>query len=72
MPFYDLRCANCSKEFNIMASVAARMEQRIACPQCGAYDLSPVFKAAHFQIKKDDAPACPHSHMCGAGCKHAH
>ncbi|MCL2496525.1 MAG: zinc ribbon domain-containing protein [Clostridiales bacterium] len=72
MPFYDLCCSKCNKEFNILATVAARMEKQIACPKCGSYDLSPVFKAAHFQIKKDEAPACPNSHICGAGCHHGH
>lgn len=71
MPFYDLRCVSCDKEFNIKASVTERMEQGIPCPQCGGYDLIPVFKAAHFTVK-EAAPQCPNSHVCGAGCRHAH
>lgn len=73
MPFYDLRCLSCNKEFNIKATVEERTAQRIPCPHCGSHDLSPVFKAAHFSIK-ENAPACPNSHMCGAGggCRHAH
>ena len=71
MPFYDLRCAKCDTEFNILATVAARMARQIACPQCGADDLAPIFKTAHFHVKKDEAPACPNSHICGAACHHA-
>ena len=72
MPFYDLRCAACGEEFNIRATLAQREQQQIACPACGAYDLAPVFKVARFAVKTADAPACPNSHICGAGCRHAH
>ena len=68
MPLYDLRCIACGLEFNVLASLADREGRRIACPDCGAADMQPVFKAMHFQIKKEAAPACPHSQTCG-GCQ---
>jgi putative FmdB family regulatory protein len=72
MPFYDLRCTACGEEFNIRASVAEREQQKIACPACGLYDLRPVFKAAHFSVKTEEAPACPNSQICGARCNPVH
>jgi putative FmdB family regulatory protein len=71
MPFYDLRCAVCGQEFNIRATVAEREERQIPCPVCGAHDLQPVFRAANFTVKAAASPACPNSHICGAGCHHA-
>ena len=70
MPFYDLRCLACGEEFNIRATVAEREQGQITCPDCGAADLQLVFKATHFTVKTDSAPACPHSHICGAHCQH--
>lgn len=71
MPFYDLRCAKCKKEFNIKASISDKTERRIPCPECGSYDMESVFKAAPFYIKGNKAPDCPNSHICGTGCRHA-
>lgn len=71
MPYYDLRCVKCGKEFNSKASIADRTEGRIPCPACGAYDMETVFKAAPAYIKSREASECPNSHICGAGCRHA-
>lgn len=70
MPFYDLRCKTCGEEFNIRAALAERLERKIPCPACGEHDLAPIFKAAHFSVKAEAAPACPHSHICGPSCRH--
>lgn len=71
MPFYDLRCKKCENEFRASASMSERTEKKIACPDCGGNELDAVFKTANFSVK-NNAPACPNSHICGAGCAHAH
>ena len=71
MPFYDLHCPECDKEFNIYASMADKSEKRIQCPVCGSYDLETVFKGSPAYIKSRKAPECPNSHVCGASCRHA-
>jgi len=70
MPFYDLHCHKCDKEFNISASMTDKSEMRIPCPECGAFDLKTVFKTAPAYIKGSKAPDCPRRHVCGAGCQH--
>ena len=72
MPFYDLRCVKCDKEFNIMASMADKSERRIPCPECGSTDMETVYNFAPAYIKGvgDRIPACPNSHACGARCPH--
>ena len=77
MPFYDLHCGSCDKEFNIMATMAEKTERRIACPICGSTDMSTVYKSAPFFIKsggRGEVPACAQGNICGAsgmGCPHA-
>jgi len=75
MPFYDLRCPKCDKEFNISATMTDKIEKRIPCPECGATDLVTVYKSAPWVIKSASASMgaakCPNSHVCGAGCRHA-
>ena len=74
MPFYDLHCVNCDKEFNIMASMADKTERRIPCPECGSLDMETVYIAAPAYIKRgggDEMPACPNIRSCGAGCQNA-
>ena len=73
MPFYDLRCEKCDKEFNIMALMSDKTERRIPCPECGSMDMETVYKSAPYYIKSssNSAPACPNSHTCGASCPHS-
>ena len=71
MPFYDLRCASCDKEFNIPASAADKKAKRIPCPECGSFDLQTVYKGAPAYIKSAKAVPCPNRRACGAGCPHA-
>ena len=74
MPFYDLRCAECDKVYNIRASMADKVGRRIPCPDCGSLNLETVFLSAPAYVKSGGAPAavaCPNSHTCGAGCPHA-
>ena len=77
MPFYDLRCPSCDKEFNIPASAADKKAKRIPCPECGSRDLQTVYKGAPAYIKtttsksKSAAADCPNRRVCGAGCPNA-
>ena len=72
MPFYDLSCPKCEKEFNIMASMADKTEKRIPCPECGSLELITVYKGAPAYVRGGgEAAACPNSHVCGASCRHA-
>jgi len=74
MPFYDLYCSACDKEFNIRASMAEKTERRIPCPECGSTDMKTVYNSAPAYIKSggDSMPACPNSSSCGAsGCRFA-
>ena len=71
MPFYDLRCEKCDKEFNILASVTEKSNRRIPCPECGSVDLKTVYKGAPAYIKTAKTPECPNRHICGEGCHHA-
>ncbi|MCL1834777.1 MAG: zinc ribbon domain-containing protein [Oscillospiraceae bacterium] len=73
MPFYDLRCNKCDKEYNIMASMADKAARKIPCPDCGSTSLETVYKSAPFFIKGGQSSAqaeCPNSHTCGASCPH--
>ena len=73
MPFYDLHCGECNKEFNIMATIADKTERRIPCPECGSTQLETVYNAAPAYIKSggNAMPACPNISACGAGCPHS-
>jgi len=71
MPFYDLHCPGCDKDFNVRATVTDKTEKRIACPECGSNQLETIFSPVNFHVKKGAPPACPNSHVCGAGCRHA-
>ena len=70
MPFYDLYCAQCNKEFNIMASMSDKTERNIPCPDCGSMDLSNVYKSAPAYIKSRVAQ-CPNATSACGGCRHA-
>ena len=70
MPFYDLRCACCDKEFNIMATMTDKTERRIPCPECGSNEMDTVYKSAPFYIKgsREEVPVCANRGVCGMGC----
>ena len=72
MPFYDLHCASCGVDSNISASIADKVEKKIACPECGSHELETIYRTVNIHVKRDEAPACPNSHICGAGCRHGH
>lgn len=73
MPFYDLRCDICDKEYNIMATMSDKTNRLIPCPDCGSTELKTVYNAAPYYIKSGQAaaPACENSHVCGASCPHS-
>ena len=70
MPFYDLSCPECEKEFNIFASVKDKTEKRIPCPECGSLDLKTVYKGAPAYIKSTKTLDCPNRSVCPS-CPHA-
>jgi len=71
MPFYDLKCKNCGKEFNIMAKMSERENKLVKCPDCGDSELETIYKSVNVvQSRKPEAPACPNAHICGANCRH--
>lgn len=75
MPFYELRCKSCGREFEQRASIAERTEKKIPCPDCGGVEMDPVFHSGPaVHIKSHDGEACPHAAACGCGgcCHHHH
>ena len=70
MPFYDLRCPRCNKEYNISATMAEKSEKRIPCPDCGSLKLETVYNGAPAYMKGSKAPECPNRHVCGSACHH--
>ncbi|HCT64238.1 MAG TPA: FmdB family transcriptional regulator [Lachnospiraceae bacterium] len=62
MPFYDLKCVKCNKEFNIMASMKEKEANTIKCPTCGSNELNTVFKSVNVIKSKEN------SHSCSGGC----
>jgi putative FmdB family regulatory protein len=67
MPYYDLKCVKCGKEFNKKASIKERTEKSILCPVCGSNDLDPVFKSVNYiRPSKGDTPPC--ANCCGGSC----
>ena len=74
MPFYDLHCNKCEKDYNIMASMADKTNHQIPCPDCGSNELETVYAVAPAYVKNvgDSAPTCPNSAGCaGSGCHFA-
>jgi len=71
MPNYDLRCADCNREYKIQASMTEKSEKRIPCPDCGSFELETLFKAAPAYVKGGGAAGCPKRVSCGASCPHA-
>jgi putative FmdB family regulatory protein len=71
MPFYDLKCTKCGKEFNIMASMSQREKKLIKCPNCGNNELDPIFTNVNIvQTRKSEPMACPNFERCGGSCPH--
>jgi len=70
MPFYDLCCPACDKEYNISATIADKTEKRIPCPDCGSFELETVYKGSSAYIKSKSGGECLNRHVCGGGCHH--
>jgi len=69
MPFYDLKCSKCEKQFNIKASISEREQKLIRCPECGSNELEAVFTNVNIILNRTkDAPQCPNFESCG-GCR---
>ena len=69
MPYYDLRCPECDKEYKLSATMSEKANKQIACPDCGSTELVTLFKTPPAFIKAQ-AP-CPNATTCGAVCRHA-
>ena len=74
MPFYDLKCKECGKEFNVMATMTEKEEKKIPCPDCGSRDLDRIYAKMNLSVGSASAketshtcPGCPHAQ----GCPHA-
>lgn len=72
MPYYDLHCNKCGADSNISASIADKMEKRVACPECGSKDMETIYKPVSVHVKSGEGAGCPNRHVCGAGCCHGH
>ena len=70
MPFYDLRCPACDKEYNTSASIADKTEKRIPCPDCGSFEIETVYKGSPAYIKSKQGGECPNRYVCGSDCCH--
>ena len=70
MPFYTLQCRCCGHGFEAMASIKDRTEQRIACPDCGAFDVKTDYDSAkpNVYIKSSEHGGCPHANNGCTGC----
>lgn len=69
LPFYDLKCSKCLKEFNIKASIKEKEEKQIKCPFCGSQELETIFSGINIiTSKKNEHPACPNAGSCGGCC----
>ena len=72
MPFYDLYCADCDKEFNIMASIADKTARTIPCPDCGSIELENVYLSGPAVIKnRAPEPTCKSASSGCGGCRFA-
>jgi putative FmdB family regulatory protein len=73
MPFYDMRCADCAKDFTVRASVEDKVQKRVACPECGRHNMETIYRPVGVSVKASApaAPAtCPNAHICGSACAH--
>ena len=68
MPYYDLRCPDCDREYNISATISEKTDRLIPCPDCGSFELETVYKSSPAYIKSRQPARCPNSHICGSGC----
>ncbi len=73
MPFYDFRCNNCEKEFNVLAQLREMEEKKIPCPGCGSRDLTRVWRQANIGVVSRAAvPEPPNAcACCRKDCPHA-
>ena len=67
MPFYDLYCPKCDKEYNIRATMDDKTNKRIPCPDCGSLELETLYKGAPAYVK-GVKQQCPNANACGSSC----
>jgi putative FmdB family regulatory protein len=78
MPYYDLRCNKCRKEFNIKASIQQRTDRQINCPACSSNELETIYHSVNIvHALNKDCDVCPGSTgmlprggYCGGNCPH--
>lgn len=70
MPLYELRCADCGHEFEVMSSFAD-LDQRSACPSCGGAQTRRLFGAVQLAGRrtsiKPENFVRPHGPVTGRG-----
>jgi putative FmdB family regulatory protein len=81
MPYYDLICDTCGKSCTIKASVQARSERTLTCPDCGSIELSTVYRSVNvLRFHNKDCDVCPGASRsqssagpscCSGGCAHS-
>ena len=76
MPYYELRCTACAKEFCIKATISERSEHLLSCPDCASTDLATVYRTVNIvRHLNKDCDVCPgqsrsasRGGFCGGGC----
>ncbi len=69
MPYYELRCSSCDKEFNIKATIRERSEKLINCPDCASAELETVYRQVNIlRYRGKDCDVCPTAASLGPGC----
>jgi putative FmdB family regulatory protein len=52
MPRYEFYCSRCEKEVSVTLTVKERGDGKVACPQCGHQDLTPMVATFYAQTSK--------------------
>jgi len=55
-----------------MAKMKELEERTIECPECGSTTLERIYGSINYIASRSSSEpaACPHSHICGSGCRH--
>ncbi len=72
MPYYELSCTGCGREFTKKASIRERSEKLISCPDCAGVELETVYRQVNIlRYRGRDCDVCPAAAgpapACGGG-----